>query len=374
MDAGSEPRDGWDEGRLYAALLERDESFEGRAWVGVTTTGIFCRLSCPARKPKRENTRFFPSIEGCMQAGFRPCLRCRPLDAMGGTEPLVAKLLEALLAEPERRWTEADLQALGHDPSTVRRAFQRQFRTTFLGFARTVRLSRAGVDLKEGARVIDAQLSAGFESGSGFREAFAKKLGFAPRDARADQALRADWVPTPLGPMLAVARAEGLCLLEFFDRRALPTELKRLQAQHGPLGIGRFESIHQVEAELKAFFSGESARFETPLAPSGTPFQTLVWRALRAIPAGQRTHYGRLAEQLGRPTASRAVARANGANVLALLIPCHRVVGADGSLVGYGGGPWRKRWLLEHERASFGSTSGSPLSAPEGALDPHPRP
>ena len=163
-------------------------------------------------------------------------------------------------------------------------------------------------------------------------------------------ALRADWLATPLGPMVAVADAGALHLLDFGDRVALPAELRKLAIFGGGIGIGRTPVVEVLEAELAAFFAGRSARFTVPLAVEGSPFARGVWDALREIPAGQTRSYGQIAARIGRPTASRAVARANGSNRLALLIPCHRVIGADGSLTGYAGGLWRKRRLIEIER------------------------
>ncbi|MEM1261014.1 MAG: trifunctional transcriptional activator/DNA repair protein Ada/methylated-DNA--[protein]-cysteine S-methyltransferase [Pseudomonadota bacterium] len=346
--------------QLYAALIARDDRFEGHVWVGVTSTGVFCRLTCPARKPKRQNTVFFDSTAACIEAGFRPCKRCQPLSAAGTIEPAVTELVEAVLADPGRRWRETDLVARGLDPSTVRRAFQRQFGVTFLGFARSLRLARGGSALASQRRVIDAQLSAGFESPSGFRAAFAQKLGKAPSQLVTDAELRGAFIETPLGPMLAITNAQGLMLLEFFDRPALPRELARLTVnRHLRIGIGEHAATEQIRAELGNYFAGRGCRFETPLCLGGTPFSRTVWRALIDIPAATTTSYGQLATQIGQASATRAVARANGANTLAIVIPCHRVIGADGSLTGYGGGTWRKQWLIEHERQHFGnSTTG----------------
>ncbi|MEM8981418.1 MAG: trifunctional transcriptional activator/DNA repair protein Ada/methylated-DNA--[protein]-cysteine S-methyltransferase [Pseudomonadota bacterium] len=345
---------------LYAALIARDDRFAGQAWVGVTSTGVFCRLTCPARKPKRENTVFFDSPAACIEAGFRPCKRCQPLSAAGAIEPAVSDLVESVLADPNRRWRERDLVDRGLDPSTVRRAFQRQFGATFLSFARSLRLAKAGSALAKHSRVIDAQVNAGFDSASGFRSAFAQKLGRAPGQLDAAAHLRGDFIETPLGPMLAVANPQGLVLLEFFDRPALPGELKRLTSKASiTIGIGHYPAISSIRSELGAYFAGQQQRFETPLCMGGTQFSRTVWRSLRQIPAATTTSYSQLAAAIGQPSAARAVARANGANTLAIVIPCHRVIGADGSLTGYGGGTWRKQWLIDHEQQSFGGVSAN---------------
>lgn len=328
---------------LYDALLARDGAYEGRAWVGVTSTGILCRLTCPARKPLRRNCRFFDSVADGLEAGFRPCKRCTPLTPEADTT--IGTLIAALEADPTRRWREADVAAMGFDPSAVRRAFRRHLGMTFLELARLRRLGAGFTALAQGERVVDAQVDAGWDSASGFRAGFARLMGCAPGALPRDAALRATWIDTELGPMVAVACAHRLHLLEFADRRALPAELKRL----GPIGVGDSAPVDQLRIELASYFAGQSATFTVPLQMHGSPFTQEVWTALRAIPAGETRTYGALARSLGRPTASRAVARANGANQIAILIPCHRVIGADGSLTGYGGGLWRKQRLIEIE-------------------------
>lgn len=205
--------------------------------------------------------------------------------------------------------------------------------------------------MAEGGRVIDAQVNAGFESASAFRASFARLLGRAPGALDQNPVLWADWVATPLGDMISVCGPSQLHLLEFVDRKALGSELLKLdQLAKGRIGIGKTQPGEQIASELAAFFDGRSAAFSTPLAYHGSPFTQAVWEQLRRIPAGVTRSYSEIAAEIGRPTATRAVARANGANQIALVVPCHRVIGADGSLTGYGGGLWRKQKLLEIER------------------------
>ncbi|MDC0737877.1 trifunctional transcriptional activator/DNA repair protein Ada/methylated-DNA--[protein]-cysteine S-methyltransferase [Cognatishimia sp. SS12] len=336
---------------LYDALCARDDRYDGRAWVGVSSTGIFCRLTCPARNPKPENCQFFPSISACIEAGFRPCKRCRPLAPAAAAEPVIQMLLNALEADPSYRFREEDIAAMGLDPSTVRRAFKRHYGMTFLEMARQRRLRDGFTTLANGGPVIDAQLDAGFESASAFRTAFGKLMGQSPGSFAKDALLRADWIDTPLGAMVTVCDARTVHLLEFIDRKALPRSLKKLQSYaKGSLGFGSFDVTAQLKAELAAFFAGQNAAFSVPLAYHGSAFTQQVWRALREIPAGETRSYSDMAQAINRPTAMRAVARANGANQIALIIPCHRVIGADGSLTGYGGGLWRKQRLIELEQ------------------------
>lgn len=337
---------------LYEALLNRDPSYDGRVYVCVASTGIFCRLTCPARKPKRENCTFYATVAECIDAGFRPCKRCKPTTPQASADPVVKPLIEALEGKPGYRWREPDIVRMGLDPSTVRRAFKRHFGMTFLEMARQRRLQEGFSTLAEGGKVIDAQITAGFESPSAFREAFAKILGQAPGTFSQDPMLFADWVPSPLGPLIAVTDRTQLHLLEFLDRRALPAEFRKLQGfAKGNIGFGRTEITDQIQDELRLFFDGSSGVFETKLALHGSTFTRDVWRELLKIPAGGTRSYSELARELGRPEAVRAVARANGANQIAIVVPCHRVLGADGSLTGYGGGLWRKQRLIELERS-----------------------
>ena len=337
-----------DDDTLYAALINRDPRYDGQAFVGVTSTGIFCRLTCPARNPKRKNCRFFASAADCLTHGFRPCLRCHP--AASG-DPSLHPLLKALNARPDHRWNEADIIAMGFDPSTARRAFKRQFGMTFLDMARQRRLARGFTTIANGDRVIDAQFDAGYASASAFRAAFARLIGWPPGKLKPDARLRADWIETPLGAMIAVADATHLYLLEFSDRKALPSELKSLlKDAKGDIGPGRTAITDQTEAALQCYFAGQDPRLDLPIATGGSPFAQSVWQHLRCIPAGHTQTYSQIAASIGRPTATRAVARANGANRLAIVVPCHRVLGADGALTGYGGGLWRKDRLIALER------------------------
>lgn len=336
---------------LYAALLARNESFDGQAFVCVSTTGVFCRLTCPARKPKRENCTFFPTIGQCIEAGFRPCKRCHPLQAAALADPTIAALLKELDKRPHLRWSEDHVAKLGYDLSTVRRSFKRQFGMTFLEMARQRRIREGFETLALGGKVITAQHEASFDSASAFRAAFARLLGKSPAELQSDKLLRATWIPTPLGDMIAVSSRNHLHLLEFVDRKGLPAELKKLErnSKEG-IGIGTMPPSEQAAAELAEYFAARSARFLTPLAAPASAFTQHVWDALRQIPAGETRSYSDIARQIGHPAATRAVARANGANQIAIMIPCHRVIGADGSLTGYGGGLWRKQRLIEIER------------------------
>ena len=347
---------------LYDALVARSDAYEGRAYVGVTSTGIFCRLNCPAPNPKPGNCTFFENPGDCIAAGFRPCKRCHPLAPVARLDPLVDQMLKAFDADPMRRWSETCVTAMGFDPSTVRRAFKRHFGMTFLEMARHRRLRHSTEVLAKGDNVVEAQLSVGFESPSAFRATFAKFMGRAPGEFTENAQLRASWIDTPIGAMVTICDATQLHLLEFPERKGLAREVQRLfQFSKGQLGFGRFAFTDLVQAQLAEFFGGQRSKFDLPLALHGTDFSKTVWHALQDIPAGQTRSYAQLAQSIARPTAMRAVARANGANQIAIIVPCHRVIGADGTLTGYAGGLWRKQKLIELERAY--AASGSSLKA-----------
>ncbi|GIO89127.1 bifunctional transcriptional activator/DNA repair enzyme AdaA [Paenibacillus lactis] len=336
----------------YQALLEKKSEYEGVFYVGVKTTGVFCRPTCPARKPKIENCEFFGTAEEALLASYRPCKRCRPLSHPNQVSDLVRLLVDAVEANPEKRWTNQDFQELSVDASTARRQFKKRFGMTFVEYARARRMGLALKQIREGHAVIDAQLTTGYESSSGFRDAFSRIMGAAPTRSGHHRVLRASWLDTRLGPMIAIADEEALCLLEFVDRRGLEREVERLRRRTRSAIIpGCTAPLRSIERELVEYFDGKLTAFKTPLRLLGSPFQQEVWNRLLQIPAGQTSSYGEIAATMGRPTAYRAVAQANGANQLAIVIPCHRVINANGELGGYGGGLSRKQWLLNHERA-----------------------
>jgi AraC family transcriptional regulator of adaptative response/methylated-DNA-[protein]-cysteine methyltransferase len=228
---------------------------------------------------------------------------------------------------------------------------------TFHAWQRARILGAAAGGLSAGGTVGEAAAASGYGSFSGFGAAFKKITGSTPRGA--SPCLLADRIATPLGPMVAIADDAGLWLLEFEDRRALPRELAWVSRRAGAAVVpGRNAVLRQLARELEAWFAGRSLAFATPLHVEGSAFQTQVWRELRRIPPGTTRSYAEVAAAVGAPAAVRAVGRANGENRLAIVVPCHRVIRADGTLCGYGGGLWRKRWLLEHEAGAHLASAG----------------
>jgi len=252
-------------------------------FIAVTTTGVFCRPGCPAPAPLPVHVERLATAREALFAGYRACLRCRPLEAGGVT------LTDAEVRRAER------LRPL-------------------LAAARRTRRTRSGA-----AAAVVAML------------------------------------PTQLGRMLAGATDDGICLLEFTDRPMLPTQLEVLEHRLGrPVVAGRHPHVDRLQAELDEYFAKRRTSFEVPVVAPGSPFQERTWAQLRSIPVGETLSYEQLAERVGRPGAQRAVGTANGANRVALVIPCHRVVRKSGETGNYGGGRWRKAWLLAHERAMGG--------------------
>jgi AraC family transcriptional regulator of adaptative response/methylated-DNA-[protein]-cysteine methyltransferase len=336
---------------MYRALVNRDASFEGIFFVGVRTTGIFCRPTCTAKKPARENVDFFATPSEALGNGYRPCLRCHPLDANAHPPRLIEQLRAEVERAPGGRVTDKELAAMAIDPSTARRQFKRHYGMTFQAYHRARRMGLALKEVRKGGRVDEARNGSGFESESGFREAFTKIFGDPPTVARTRAPLFAQRIDTPLGAMIAVADDRGLRLLEFIDRRATERELsvlrKRLRTNVVP---GDHRYLTAARQQLSDYFSVKSLEFDIPLAPVGSEFQLRAWKILRSIPVGETRSYSWMAKRLGDENARRAVGRANGTNMICIVIPCHRVIRADGTLCGYGGGLWRKKWLLDHER------------------------
>ncbi len=339
------------EATLYDIFFNSTDSTHLRdIFIGVKTTGIFCRKGCPARRPKAENCLFFKTAKTALESGFRACKRCHPLGLPGEASQLVKTLIALIESNPDHRWSETDLKNHAIDPSTARRQFKKRFGMTFTQYARGRRLGAASKNLKKGDSVISAQLSAGYNSASGFRQAFAQRFGQSPNHL-GQAPLWIEWIDTPLGPMIAICDEEALYLLEFTVRKNLDRQVTRLQKSYKrAITPGRTDITSQIETELKAYFNGTLQTFSTPLHMSGTPFQKQVWEALCTIPYGTQWSYSDLAGTIGNSKAVRAVASSNGSNGLALIIPCHRVIAKDGGLGGYAGGLDNKAWLLDHER------------------------
>jgi len=336
---------------MEQAYRTSDAAYDGVFFLGVKTTGVFCRPSCGARKPLPRNVEYFATPKEALFAGYRPCKRCRPLAVPGEPPEWAGRLLQEIERDPSRRLTDGDLRTMQIDPAKARRFFNKNYGMTFQAYCRGRRLGRAFQEIRNGGDLDDVTLGHGYESHSGFREAFARTFGTSPGNADATECIMVAWIESPLGPLVAGATDEHLVLLEFTDRRMLETQVKTLRRYFDrPIVPGENRILTQIRGELKRYFAGELKKFTVPLAFPGSPFQREVWNGLLSIPYGSTLSYEGLARKVHAPGAQRAVGHTNGLNRLAIVIPCHRVVNKNGDLGGYGGGLWRKKALLELER------------------------
>ncbi len=338
----------------YAVIGSQDSSYEGLFITGVKTTGIFCRPSCRARKPRVENVIFFDTARIALQHGFRPCKVCKPMEKLAETPTYIKEIINELLQNPYLRIKDDDLVQRGIQPSQIRRWFKKHHNMTFHAYQRMLRINTAYTSINEGETVINSAFNSGFESLSGFNESYRTIFGGPPTSATKKNVLNIIRFTTPLGPMFACASNQGLCLLEFTDRRMLETEFKDLNKRLNAIILpGENNHLDQMQIEIQEYFQGSRKKFTVPLHTPGTNFQEKVWKNLIKIPYGETRSYKQQAIALGNSNATRAVASANGKNRISIIIPCHRVIGSDGSLTGYGGGLHRKKWLLEFERSSL---------------------
>jgi AraC family transcriptional regulator of adaptative response/methylated-DNA-[protein]-cysteine methyltransferase len=339
---------------MYNALLKKDSSFEGIFFVAVKTTGIFCRPTCTARKPKRENVEFFPTSREAIIHGYRPCKVCSPLELMGKTPNDIMKLIKEINENTSMKINDYELRKRGLEPNKIRRWFKKNHNMTFQSYQRMIRLNSAFNKIQSGEKVTNAAFDAGYESLSGFNDSFKSIVGEAPTNSKSKSVINITRLETPVGPMFACGTEKGICLFDFTDRRMLETEFKEITKYFDAVILpGENKHIALLKKEIDEYFEGKRKNFTVPLDAPGTEFQKSVWNVLMKIPYGQTISYKDQATILKKPEAVRAVANANGHNRISILIPCHRVIGEDGSLTGYGGGLWRKKWLLDFEKKNL---------------------
>ncbi len=338
----------------WAAFMRRDRSWDGRVIGAVKTTGVYCKPSCPARRPKREHVIFYASGEEARAAGFRSCLRCKP-DAVGRDREAIARAVKIIEAAEEPPTLTELAEAVGYAPHHFQRLFKRDLGVSPAEYARGLRSKRAEAALRQNGRVTDAIYHAGYSAPSGFYSDAKERLGMTPsawRDGGRGETIRWTTFDSPLGTMLIAATSKGICRLTFDDS---VESLQRLFPK---------ATIVEDDGGLRELVEGALIAIQRPLAApdlpidvAGTAFQEAVWRELRKIPPGETRSYADIAAAIGAPKAVRAVGSANGDNHVCVLIPCHRVIRSDGTLGGYGGGIERKRKLLAAE--------GHPAAAPE---------
>jgi AraC family transcriptional regulator of adaptative response/methylated-DNA-[protein]-cysteine methyltransferase len=337
----------------WKQLATRDPN--ARFLYGVTTTGVFCRPGCASRRPLRENVRFFQTVVEAQAAGFRPCKRCSPATTNAWSSPL-AEIRAHIEKNLDRPVQLKELgRVVGLSPFTVQRLFKREMGVSPLQYQRGLRAGQLRSALKKGESVTDAIYSAGF--GSSSRAYEGNQLGMTPaRFAQGGRGERIGFASarTPFGWMIVGATERGLCWLSLAGTKSGAE--KSLREEFPAATLRRDPSLSRlVDAALASFSNSGTPLVQnqntTKLDLRGTVFQLRVWQALRQIPRGETRSYSQLAREMGDPKATRAVARACATNRVALLVPCHRVVGANGSLTGYRWGVERKQQLLKAERA-----------------------
>lgn len=336
----------------WDAIQRRDRSKDGVFVFAVSTTGIYCRPSCPARRPRPENVRYFGDPGSAERAGFRACRRCQPRNALTQKETLVARATAWIEAHLDERITLDRLAGeLGVSVGHLQRTFTQQMWVSPRAYAAALRLERAKAELRAGANVTSALFAAGFESSSRFYAEARDSLGMPPtayRRGGAGMAIRYTLAESPLGRLLVAATAQGICAVTFAGDDASLEEALRREYPHAMIEQDD-DAMRDVLAAVLEHLESRSAAPSLALDLPGTAFQRRVWQALQAIPAGERRTYGEVAALIGQPTAARAVASACAANPTAVLIPCHRVVRGDGQPGGYRWGAERKIALLAAE-------------------------
>lgn len=344
------------DGARWQAILDRDPRADGEFYYSVRTTGVYCRVTCPARRPRRENVRFHATCQAAERAGFRPCKRCQPTQTgLAERHALaVAKVCRMLESAEPTPQLDALAAAAKMSPFHLHRLFKKETGMTPKMYARVRRMERAAEALLRGGKVTEAIHAAGFQSSSRFYAQSRSRLGMhakSLRDGAANIPIQFACADCWLGCVLVARTPSGICaILLGDDRQSLARELR----ERFPLArITRAAASFRRQMDAVVKFLDEPARgLKLPLDIQGTAFQQRVWSALRDLRAGSTASYAEIAERIGQPKSTRAVASACAANTLAVAIPCHRVLRGDGSLAGYRWGVERKRELIRRERAA----------------------
>lgn len=341
---------------MWEAVRDCDAACDGKFYYGVKTTGIYCRPSCKSKLPKRENVVFFRTREEAEKAGFRPCKRCRQdllqydpaLELSERTKELVDQHFS------DRLKLGRDMKGMGVSRKHLTQIFKQQYDITPSEYLMQVRIAAARKLLQDGADIPDAAGMARYENLSEFYDHFRRQTGMTParyRQIFADNISRSV-LDTPIGPLKIIASQDAVLCVEQTGRESLDAgaQAGQIPADRILSGDASGEMVKDCKAQLGEYFAGRRRTFDLPLSPEGTDFQKNVWMHLRDIPYGETRTYGELAEMAGNRKASRAVGMANHCNPILILVPCHRVIGANGSLTGYAAGIEAKKFLLALEK------------------------
>jgi AraC family transcriptional regulator of adaptative response/methylated-DNA-[protein]-cysteine methyltransferase len=342
--------------RRWESILQRDPSADGRFFYGVATTGVYCRPTCASRRPGRDNVRLFANPGAAEEAGFRACKRCDPAGVGGDARraDVVARACRLIEDGGEHLDLTALASAVGMSPFHFHRVFKATIGLTPRAYADAHRGRRVRATLADGSAVTDAIYDAGFGSSAGFYARAGTRLGMSPTRFRLGgegEVIRFAVGDSSLGPVLVAATDKGVCSIQFGDdpeRLVHDLEDRFCRAEL----VGGNRDFESVVATVLALVERPAETVDLPLDIRGTAFQARVWEALQKVPAGTTVTYQQLADGIGAPTAARAVAQACAANQVAVAVPCHRVIRADGTLSGYRWGIDRKRTLIDREAAA----------------------
>ncbi len=335
---------------MYSVLGTRNTIYDGTFFTAVKTTGIFCHPSCRARIPKVENVVFYDSIQECLQNGFRPCKVCRPMEKIGETPTYIKDLITELQQNPHQRISDEQLKLKGIEPHTIRRWFKKTYGITFHSFQRMLRINYAFSNIRKGNSITGAAFDSGYESLSGFNESYRALFGESASKSKNRSVINVLRFSSPIGSIIACATEKGLCFFGFVGQKNIEKHFIEIKKRFNAIILpGENPHLTKARKEINEYFDGNRQKFTVSLDIVGTDFRIKVWNSLSNVPYGKTISYKEQAVILKNSKAVRAIAAANGANKISIIIPCHRIIGANGSLTGYAGGLHKKKWLLNLE-------------------------
>ncbi len=337
----------------YSVLGTRSTKYDGTFFTTVKTTGIFCHPSCRARIPKAKNVTFYDTIEEALHNGYRPCKICKPMEKIGETPTYIKNIILELQQNPHEKISDEQLKLRGIEPHTIRRWFKKNYNVTFHSFQRMLRINYAFRNIKKGNSITHSAFDSGYSSLSGFNESYRSLFGESASKSKNRNVINVSRFSSPIGSIIACATEKGICFLGFIGQKMIEEQFDELQKHFNAIILpGKNIHLTKVKKEIAEYFEGNRKIFSVPLDIVGTDFRKKVWNVLLDIPYGKTSSYKEQAIAVGNVKAIRAVASSNGANKISIIIPCHRVIGSNGSLTGYASGLHKKKWLLNFEKSN----------------------